>query len=42
MDAALTAHAIDRHNMVMMQMGRRLGLVLEALQLTRIENGGEG
>jgi hypothetical protein len=40
-DAALLAHEVDRHNVRVVQAGRRLRLVLEALQPPRVEHPGE-
>ena len=41
MDAALAADEVDRHDVRVMQLGGRLRLVLEALQLPGVERGGE-
>ena len=39
--AALAAHGVDRHDVCVVQAGRRLGFVLEALELPRVQDGGE-
>src|SRR5262245_9268752 len=42
MNSALAAHREDRNDMGMVELSRSLSLVLEALELARIEDGGEG
>ena len=39
--AAVAAHIVDGHDVLMLETGRRLRLVLEALQLPLVERGGE-
>src|SRR5438132_1586595 len=41
MDAAIHADLVDRHDMRVVQLGRCLGLKLEALQLFRVESRSE-
>src|SRR5262245_42844091 len=40
-DAALLAHTVDGDDVAVAQPGRRLGLVVEALQPPRVERGRE-
>ena len=42
MHAAVAADEIDRHDVLMLQVGSGLSLVLEALQLPGIERAGQG
>jgi hypothetical protein len=41
-DAALAAHEIDGHNVLMLEMGGGVGLVLEALKLLDVQGAGKG
>ena len=41
MDAAFAANGMDRHDMGVVKMGRRLRLVLEAAQVARVQGSGE-
>src|SRR5260370_651491 len=41
-DAAFAADEIDGHDVLMLEMGGCLGLVLEALKLLGVQGGGEG
>jgi hypothetical protein len=42
MEALVRAHAVDRHDVGMVQAGHRLGLALEAVELARVEQGVAG
>ena len=41
MDRPLAAHGKDRHDVRVVQLCRGLGLVLEPLELLRVQDGGE-
>src|SRR6266849_6084440 len=41
-DAALAADEMDGHDVLMLEMGGRVGLVLEALKLLGVQGAGEG